>query len=160
MSRTVVRSANGDDVFGVVATAFGARNDVVNVDEHCVGASRNATAMSISREHGTAHGGRNILFGASDRRRECDGTSYSGFSRRVTGALAGRSRGAHVNVIRGGCRSGVAGTRFNFGARQQWTDVLAIAFSHGHDRVHDGDELAAAEVASATSAADGERDLI
>jgi hypothetical protein len=65
-----------------------------------------------------------------------------------------------VDVIRGGCRSGVAGTRFNFGARQQWTDVLAIAFSHGHDRVPDGDELAAAEVASAASAAHGERDLI
>jgi hypothetical protein len=55
----------------------------------------------------------------------------------------------------------VAGTRFDFGARKQLTDVLAVAFSHGHEFVTDWDELAAAELfASATSAADGERDLI
>jgi hypothetical protein len=41
------------------------------------------------------------------------------------------------------------------------TEVLAIAFSHGHELIPDCDELAAAELfASATSAADGERDLI
>jgi hypothetical protein len=97
MSCTVVRSANGDDVCGVVAAAFGARHDVVNVEERRVGASRNATAVSIAREHGTTHGRRSMLFGASDRRRERGGTSRAGFSRRVAGALAGGSRGAHAH---------------------------------------------------------------
>ncbi len=54
MDGAMVRSAERDEIFGVVVAAFGAKPDVVRLDERGVSAAGDATLPAVSMKHGTA----------------------------------------------------------------------------------------------------------
>jgi hypothetical protein len=112
MGGTVMRRANADEVSWVVAAAFGARDDVVEVEERRVGAAWNAAAMLIARENGATHRGRDGLLGASDRNGASGrGGARHGGSRRsrlgggLAGVIAWTIGRVHVGVVGGGRRT-------------------------------------------------------
>jgi hypothetical protein len=67
MDGPMVRPAEGAQVRGLVGAAFGARHDVVKVEERRVLAARYAAAMLVTGKHGPAQRRRNGLAGACAR---------------------------------------------------------------------------------------------
>ena len=67
MDGAVMSSAQRQEVRRLVAAAFGAGLDMVDVDERRVGAARGATAALVAREHGATQRRRDALFGARER---------------------------------------------------------------------------------------------
>lgn len=178
VGRSVMRRAQRQEIRGLVAAAFGARLDMVHVDEGRVMAARDAAAALIARKHGASQRGRDALLGARAR------TGVGGIGsvgsigsvgllrwRCVRGGLVlAAARRAHVDLVRilTGRTSVDAGVLIGSpdlsNARhegQALAQVLHIARGHVDDRRIDGHELACRGLcAAAASRADAERDLV
>ena len=75
MDGSAMSSAQGQKVFGLVATAFCARLDVMHVDERRVRAARGAATVLVAGEHGPAQGRWGALLGAGAGAGGCAGSA-------------------------------------------------------------------------------------
>jgi hypothetical protein len=96
MGGSVVSRAQGQKIGRLVATAFGARLDMVHVDERRVGAARHRASVSIAREHGAPQRGRDTLPGAARTDLGAGGSLRPG---RVGRVALWPALGAHVGVV-------------------------------------------------------------
>jgi hypothetical protein len=54
MSRSVVSSAQGNDISELVAPAFGAQLDVMQIEKRCTSATGHPAAVLVAQQHGSA----------------------------------------------------------------------------------------------------------
>ena len=74
VSRTVVRSADANEILQAVASAFGAEFDVMYIDPARVAAAGHLAAVLISQHRRAAQSGRDGLRGAPKFARSAHGT--------------------------------------------------------------------------------------
>ena len=85
VNSAVVGRAERDEILRRVSSAFGARVDVVDVEERPVTATGDAAPTTVSSKNDTPYGRRNVLFRASGAR---FGAHVGIFETRVVGASA------------------------------------------------------------------------
>jgi hypothetical protein len=95
MDGSVVSRAKPQKIRCLVATAFGARLDMVHVDERRVGAARHRASVSIAREHGAPQRGRDALPGAARTDLGAGGSLWRGRVGRVGGVVLSSAVCAH-----------------------------------------------------------------